>query len=492
MGKGKKIVIGIGIAFAALIGLSILAALITNDIPSIDSNTLESSPSTPIVSTQIDQESSFSNISTKSVLDILPTRDDIGTEWRISPLSYNNTNLEKGHLGNSNTVPKVDGSNAIPIGYEDQVAQNYTTDSVMRVVIATFDSENDANSYYNSITTKLYEKGGFKQIDTSSIGAKCFSVFRELDLSTISELYCVKENVYYIVKENGGFAAYNEDVKETTIKFAKIIANKIDSRLASAQQLGSLSLITFGEKLCKGDEDCTTTLALANNDISACNALTNNNYCVSSYAIKFNEPKDCTVATDSLACFKTVSLSLGSHVCTFTGNEKDRLECGESYIANARLVDHYSSDRIRNVCLSTFPMSSHVVLQNTCKIEQLNLEDISKTDLLGWKTGNELTICSRLDLNAVWEKKDDYCLSSVGVYLKDLSICDQAGDARAECYGFIALTEDFVDLDTCDRLDEGRSFCYMHVAYRLDDISICDIADSNKENCIRLVNSWNT
>ncbi len=75
--------------------------------------------------------------------------------------------------------------------------------------------------------------------------------------------------------------------------------------------------------------------------------------------------------------------------------------------------------------------------------------------------------------------------------MKDLSVCDKAGTARAECYGVLAITEDFVTLSTCDKLDTGVSFCYMSVAYRLNDISICDmekVAD-NKDNCVRLVKS---
>jgi hypothetical protein len=255
--------------------------------------------------------------------------------------------------------------------------------------------------------------------------------------------------------------------------------------------LGTLSFATFTEKICDTGEGCVTNVAIINQDISACGNLANNNGCISAYAVKFNEPEDCGDATSSLDCFKAVSSVLGSSVCSLTQSESDRVECGKYYITTAQLGDHYTTDDVRAVCSPSFLHSSFLVQQIACKIEQLNLEDISKNDLLTWKTKDKLTVCSRFP-NSMGENEDEYCLSSIGVYLKDLSVCDQAGDARAECYGFVAVTEDSVDLDTCERLDgTGITFCYMHVAYRTSDISICDKTDTNKENCIRLVSSKN-
>lgn len=75
--------------------------------------------------------------------------------------------------------------------------------------------------------------------------------------------------------------------------------------------------------------------------------------------------------------------------------------------------------------------------------------------------------------------------------MRDMSVCDQSGAAQAECYGMVAVSEDYLDLETCDRLNAGQSFCYMHVAYRLNDLDICDKTDTNKDNCIRLVASRN-
>src|SRR5689334_14896750 len=90
------------------------------------------------------------------------------------------------------------------------------------------------------------------------------------------------------------------------------------------------------------------------------------------------------------------------------------------------------------------------------------------------------------------QPSNDYCIGSIGVYGKDISICDQAGTARAECYGFLADTDNSISLDICDRLDTGATFCYMHVAYRLNNITICDKAGENKDNCLSLAKSRNT
>jgi hypothetical protein len=479
VGRGKKIGLGIGAGFAVLIVLGAVGSIASND----DASTATQPPSSTSGDSASPPVTIFSE--QKSVLDMMPTREDIGTEWRFNSLSYNNTSSE-GYSGNSDIVPTAGG--ATSVGYQDGVSQDYVSEAVVKVAIFTFDSQNNAKEHYKIVTDGLYEKGGFKQIDTGSIDAECFSVFRDFDLTTVSELYCVKENVYYTVKEYGGISVYSEDVKETTLKFAKIIANKITEKLSSAQQLGSLSFTTFTEQICRGSSECPTTLALANEDISACNILTNNNTCISSYAIEFEEPENCNTATSSLDCFMTVSVSLGSSVCGLTKSESDKTECGWYYIRSAQRADHYRSEEIRQICSPTFKLSNFAVLQVACKMEQFNIIDVSTDGMVTWKTNNELTDCLSFLID-MGENQEAYCLSSLGIYLKYLSICDQAGVATAECYSFVALTEDSVDLNTCDKLGDGFSFCYMHVAYRMNDVSICEMADTNRENCIGLVNS---
>lgn len=237
--------------------------------------------------------------------------------------------------------------------------------------------------------------------------------------------------------------------------------------------------------------ECVTQQALKNHDLDACNTLDSNIGCVTTYAKTFEEPEACAQATNSLECFKSVSLTLGSNVCNLTESESNRVECGKNYIVYASPKE-YSTKEISERCSENFPLRDFFVNQVACKLDSLGLEGFSSTDLLTWRNDNgDLLACPiSNDIKRVYgqQKTEDYCIGSIGTYLQDLSICDQSGEAQAECYSFIAVTEDFVDLDTCDELDTGTSFCYMHVAYRLDDIGICDELDSNeRENCINLV-----
>lgn len=130
-----------------------------------------------------------------------------------------------------------------------------------------------------------------------------------------------------------------------------------------------------------------------------------------SYVKKFNEPEKCKQATDSLDCFKTVSLALGSSICNLTSNESDRMDCGKHYIINA--VHQNSDISSSDIKYSPdFLHSNFKVNQIACNFEKLNLKGISKTDLLSWKTDNNLTACSRSDTFA---SSMDYCIGALGV-----------------------------------------------------------------------------
>lgn len=480
MGRIKKIGIGVGIIIVIMIVISILGTLVSDDSKLVSDDSKEQSTTTS---------------STKSILDLLPTRQDIGPEQYIRNLEYyKNDALDGGYVGNSSA--HIDGSVK---GYLESVRQTYTSDhgfmsvTKITVTIVRFDSSTNAKNYYNTITTKIYDKGGFKQFDTRGINAKCFSVLKEASLASISDLYCVKENVYYTIE---GYTTTIDDITTITIKFAKIITDKIAERIGMIQ----MSFIDFAKRICSDDEDCITTLVIGNHDISACNILSTKDLstkdiCIIKYVTHFNEPEKCKEAVNEIFCIETASLTLGINACNIIYNEKDKIECMQNYITRAPLTGYYNNDEIKNVCSPTFPFSSHLVLYIVCKLERLYIDDTSKNFIRTWTTSDKLTICTHYEvynhLSSYDPKmRNDYCLAFIGVYLKDISICDQAGEARAECYSFIALTDKSVNLKTCNKLEgTGRTFCYMFVAYRLNDISICDKADTHKEDCIRLINS---
>lgn len=246
-------------------------------------------------------------------------------------------------------------------------------------------------------------------------------------------------------------------------------------------------------KYFDGVDSCVTKLALQSHEVNTCNSLNNNTECVINYAKQFKEPQSCQNANNSQYCFQTLSQTIGFSVCNLISDEEERSNCGKNYITSMWEFQNANLDKNQKRCLNGFGFTENTMV---CILDKLNLEGISKKDLLTWKTDNTLTAC--LTLRSAFgtdeKQRNDYCLSSIGVYLKDLSICDQAGSARAECYGVIGLTENIVNLDTCDKLDKLVSFCYASVAYRLNDKSICDkpLDDLDfKMNCMIFVNKRN-
>jgi hypothetical protein len=236
------------------------------------------------------------------------------------------------------------------------------------------------------------------------------------------------------------------------------------------------------------DEECTTNIALQDHNAAACNSLKDSNPCIISYVKKFNEPEKCNQATNSLTCFNYISEAIGPVVCKSAKDNDGLLECVGHYF---KYVSFQSSNPKYQECLHK---ESDITMEIACTFATLPLQGVTSNDLLNWKAkDSSLIACSSLIPESIGTQKNDYCIASIGVYAKSLSICDQAeGSPRAECYGMLADTDNSITLSTCDKLDTGVSFCYMHVAYRLNDPSICDKAGDNKDNCLRLVASRNT
>lgn len=218
-------------------------------------------------------------------------------------------------------------------------------------------------------------------------------------------------------------------------------------------------------------EECltktATKIALQNHDASPCDLLDDNTGCVSKYVREFLEPKTCQQAKNEKSCFAGYAWGIT--------NEPVQRE-------------------IYKKCMD-MPLGAFVIKQNACKLEAISLHEFSSTELINWKFNGDMVVCSAFEFPPSIDNHQQYCLGSIGVYNKDLDVCDQSGTARAECYGFVAMTDDLVNLTTCDRLDSGVSFCYMGVAYRLNDISICDLEplceNNQRDNCIRLVTKKN-
>lgn len=261
----------------------------------------------------------------------------------------------------------------------------------------------------------------------------------------------------------------------------------VDSSKAPASTSNSTKVVTT-KNASNCDEQCTTNIALQNHNISACDSLKDSNPCVISYVKKFNEPEKCHQATNSQNCFNGISEAMGPTACKFAKNNDGVLECASHYF---KYVSFQSSNPKYQECVHK---ETDLPMEIACTFSVLPLQGVTTNDLLSWKTPDSTLIaCSSLTPENLGTQKNAYCIASIGVYAKSLPICDRAGgDPMAECYGMLADTDNSITLSTCDKLDTGVSFCYMHVAYRLNDASICDKAGDNKDNCLRLIASRNS
>jgi len=242
----------------------------------------------------------------------------------------------------------------------------------------------------------------------------------------------------------------------------------------------------------KGDMARTLAVsdfAITSKNVNNCELLDNtkdNSLCVANYVKALQNPSFCSKARDSLYCLENAITGFGPTVCNTIDKE---------LVESCQMV--YTVNKISDPSLTTAfydcqRFSNFGVWQTSCFLNDRQLEEIPTGILLSMEQNGELLICKNAPgIPSHWEpeQKKQYCVAGIGVYSKDLSICDRAGNARAECYGMIAATENTVTLKTCDRLESGQEFCYMNVAARTKDTPICEsfFDDSFKRNCLSLI-----
>lgn len=201
MRKVKKIGIGIGVGI--LIFFIVVVGLGTYLI-SID-DTLDSEQ--PIITEQ-------PIIVTKNLEELLPTREDVGTIWKIS-----NTN---------------------PTSYEDQGnterdGKKFSKDSSLAPTVVTtilwkWDTIENLENYYDDRIERLIEGGGYEEIKVNATDAICYGTYNEGTYNEGTLLYetvsyrCMKDNVYLRTTTTSS----DFDAKSLTGKFTRIILDKIN------------------------------------------------------------------------------------------------------------------------------------------------------------------------------------------------------------------------------------------------------------------------
>jgi len=141
----------------------------------------------------------------KSLTDLLPTRDDIGTLWIVKNYVIVNGN----------------GTD-----YKDKITQEFTKDdggisTVLAVNIYNYESSAGAQQHYDSRISAIKSQGGYQEI--SGLDSNCYGTTESLALTNRISVYCVKDN-YYIVSSG---LSVSLDLQDNVTKFAKAVLGKI-------------------------------------------------------------------------------------------------------------------------------------------------------------------------------------------------------------------------------------------------------------------------
>ena len=149
-----------------------------------------------------------STIIKKDPMDLLPTREEIDTEWEN--IKIDNQGIEASGF-DSGADFQMDRMESMSL-------------SVAYIFVAKFDSKNYADSFYSIKINKVKEGGGYTEISTSGIDATCFG-YKNGDLyeGYRYTFYCKKSNIFFLT-EVSTFSAWRSGYSK---ELAKIVAKKI-------------------------------------------------------------------------------------------------------------------------------------------------------------------------------------------------------------------------------------------------------------------------
>jgi hypothetical protein len=202
--------IGIGVAvgiIAVIFGTGMIGKSTTSEQASLATNKPASNEVMP-TDTNTPPASSDSDMKEVELASLLPTREDIGTEWLIRPVNQSS--------------PLIFHTNSEFIWYIETITQFFEDPSSMgggiTVRLYSFESEDSAVKAYEKLVSDLRTEGGYKEVDVSDIDATCYGTDRARG-SGETDVYCSNSNLNFIV------TSIPTD-NENTISFAKLIAGK--------------------------------------------------------------------------------------------------------------------------------------------------------------------------------------------------------------------------------------------------------------------------
>jgi len=143
----------------------------------------------------------------KSVDELLPTREDLPTEWRIGDRIRLTSNATGFIEGAELTITKIEGFGAAGV----------------TIKIYKFNTTKEAEKYFIDLVTNLKAKGGYKEISTN-LRAKVYGTFFEAINVQISKIYFTKYNIYCEISARG---TNYYDTKDDAIRLANLVLQKI-------------------------------------------------------------------------------------------------------------------------------------------------------------------------------------------------------------------------------------------------------------------------
>ena len=226
MGVVKKIAIGFGITVIAFfviviaVGVTVIQELeeqgefVSEPTTSIPI-TIAPETSEPIAgesdiyeSFESIQESTQEKVFGASVSELLPTRNEVGTVWKMK-----------------DPEPLTSEASGFVEGIKLDLIKGGQFDiTLLSVYVREFDSTVDARNYYDNFISEQKQKGGYKEWSPKGVGAdSCYG--RDASLTTADKItaYCIKGNYQF----SAAMLGFEYDMKGKTTNYVKIIANKI-------------------------------------------------------------------------------------------------------------------------------------------------------------------------------------------------------------------------------------------------------------------------
>jgi len=225
-GRRKKLCVGLISKKLSLLVISLCFIVILsgcvgqNPVGTPAATTPVAAATTPVATTAAPKTQT---LVTKSPLEMLPTRDDLSSEWTFpsgSGSSFDSCSPVLYIGGGESPTGCISGASTSLAKYVG------TTRLTAGIAVYKYDSVENANNNYQTMVNWYKQSSGYTELSTYGVGATCYAgaspLIGQAALGGISNsIYCVKNNVVFFV--------FTMDLKggNNAIEIAKIVSSKI-------------------------------------------------------------------------------------------------------------------------------------------------------------------------------------------------------------------------------------------------------------------------